>query len=126
MNKKIILLPILAAVLFAAGCQAESDITDNSPAPTAEATQQAATEAVIASPTATEKAVDDIFMLDRELDTQYSLINDRLTIMMPEGTIDRSVQYGVMSAPESSQRLTLLYLESGNKNLAIWSVETFT
>ena len=68
---------------------------------------------------------DNIPLLQRELDKEFSLLNDRLFLNVPNGTEDAQMQQGVMYAPESNQRITRLMLEEGNQKLVVYAQEMF-
>jgi len=62
----------------------------------------------------------------RELaEGEFSLIDDRLFVTMPEGTVDIARQESIMSAPASNHEETELVLEEGKGEITLHAYELF-
>ncbi len=127
MKKIVTLLIVLALLLGISACQ---DQTEISPQTSPEVTgEQASASSETITAQETEKPTDELSVkgpvLTQELTEEFSALDGRLMVYMPEGTQNMTIQNGVMYAPESSHEVTQLNAEYGEQQLIMYFVETF-
>ena len=131
MKKIIALLFVLALLTYASACQDSTDTlyqtnpeTSDEAAAESSETSAAKETAAPADLAAAEPLVNGP-VLEQELTEEFSVLDDRLQVLMPEGTQNMTIQLGVMYAPESSHEVTQLNAEYGDEKLVMYFCETF-
>lgn len=114
MKRQILLLAVMVLLLSVAGC-----------IHTAEDTSSEAVEHEQSSETEIIEENNAESILTAESNQSFSLLDDRLYVNMPGGTEDIAVQYGVMHAPESNQRITQLVYADNNDVMTVNAQEMF-
>lgn len=111
----MILLTFFLTIMLLCSCNITAMNTGN---PQTQQTSTAETPGETADET---KKTESLLQLDKD----FSILNDRLYIKMPDGTQDIPRQENIISAPESDQSETRLIWEKGDQKLVVLTDETF-